>query len=662
MQSTLVASSKAWRSRSHIGYCGVRHFACSWQVGQTTSSFQHFEIMDELDRALCDEASFHDTALKNPFVHSIHISPARRVQLWLFAVFVFPFRLILMLTFLFLTLFFGELATRRMDFSKPMTGFRKHILLPAFIFCGRMLFYSGGFIWVGHKGRRASCEEAPILVLAPHSSFYDSLVFLSLGMPSVVGKTETALSPIGSFIKMTQPILVNRDDPSSRQNTLAEIRHRALSNGMWPQVLIFPEGTCTNRSCLINYKQGAFTVGCPVQPAILRWGYAVDSITWTWDGPGILELLWLTALQPYITLEIEFLPVYIPNEVEKEDPQLYAKNVRAVMAKAANLPTTELSFDDCHRIRKAIQFNLPMACHINEYGKLTKYLFREPRSEGQIPTSQVAYVTERLLSMAQAAREWHATTMVAGCSEALTPSKLAYIFLPSGCEATRDTPRDKVTLLRKVVATLPKASNGHPDIRILVIHLCFLMFSSSPSVAMQLAFQVFDTTTTNCASTAVPIGDGDCDGTDNFASRSISADDAVCLLTASYHLSTEEATALLPSGGTKEGSHHPDVITPDYLAQAMSSHHPKLVSIYEDYKNELIRLRGQSERAISETSSTSNSICSLYSSSTEEVDFKPGHRREASNTSVASSTVSLEQAAETDLRNRVATPLTNRDL
>ncbi|EUB54996.1 Lysophosphatidylcholine acyltransferase [Echinococcus granulosus] len=553
--------------------------------------------MDELDRALCDETSFHDTALKNPFVHSIHISPARRVQLWLFAVFVFPFRLIFMLTFLFLTLFFGELATRRMDFSKPMAGFRKHILLPAFIFCGRMLFYSGGFIWVGHKGRRASCEEAPILVLAPHSSFYDSLVFLSLGMPSVVGKTETALSPIGSFIKMTQPILVNRDDPSSRQNTLAEIRHRALSNGMWPQVLIFPEGTCTNRSCLINYKQGAWN---------LCHGFAANL--------------------------------------------------------AANLPTTELSFDDCHRIRKAIQFNLPMACHINEYGKLTKYLFREPRSEGQISTSQVAYVTERLLSMAQAAREWYATTMVAGCSEALTPSKLAYIFLPSGCEATRDTPRDKVTLLRKVVATLPKASNGHPDIRILVVHLCFLMFSSSPSVAMQLAFQVFDTTTTNCASTAVPIGDGGCDGTDNFASRSISADDAVRLLTASYHLSTEEVTALLPSGGTKEGSHHPDVITPDYLAQAMSSHHPKLVSIYEDYKNELIRLRGQSERAISETSSTSNSICSLYSSSTEEVDFKPGHRREASNTSVASSTVSLEQAAETDLRNRVATPLTNRDL
>ena len=216
--------------------------------------------MEELDKLNCDEAFLKSASSKNPFVHSIHVSPARCFQMWLFAFFIFPFRFFFMLVFLALTLLFGTLATRRMDFSKPMSGWRKNVLLPAFIICGRMLFFSGGFLWVRHKGRRADCSEAPILVLAPHSSFYDSLVFLSLGMPSVVGKTETALSPIGSFIKMTQPILVNRDDPLSRQNTLEEIRRRALSGGQWPQILIFPEGTCTNRSCLINFKQGLLHV------------------------------------------------------------------------------------------------------------------------------------------------------------------------------------------------------------------------------------------------------------------------------------------------------------------------------------------------------------------------------------------------------------------
>lgn len=46
-----------------------------------------------------------------------------------------------------------------------------------------------------------------------------------------------------------------------------------------------------------------------------------------------LKLLWLTLTQPYSYCEIEFLPVYVPNEEEKRDPKLFANNVRAVMAK-----------------------------------------------------------------------------------------------------------------------------------------------------------------------------------------------------------------------------------------------------------------------------------------------------------------------------------------
>ncbi|VUZ43024.1 unnamed protein product [Hymenolepis diminuta] len=600
--------------------------------------------MEKLDIISFDHISADPTFSKNPFVHSIHISRLRRIQLYLFAVFVFPLRLFFVLLFFFLTLLVGEIATRGVDYSKPFCHLRQRFLLPIFIFCGRALFFSGGFIWIGQYGRRASCFEAPILVLAPHSSFYDALVFLALGMPSVVGKVETAASPIGSFIKMTQPILVNREDPTSRQNTLAEIKRRTQSVPEWPQILIFPEGTCTNRSCLINYKQGAFTVGCPVQPVILRWGYGIDSITWTWDGPGVLELLFLTALQPYTTLEIEFLPVYTPNEAEKDDPQLYAKNVRAVMAKAANLPTTELSFDDCHRIRKAVQFNIPMACHINEYGRLTKYLFREPRPEGHFSSANVSHVSDRILSMANAAREWYSAL---NC-EPLKPSKLAQIFLyPSG-EISSDVLVTQVAVLKKVVDTLPKSPNGQPDIRILVVHLSFLMFSSSPSVAMQLAFQAFEEIPTE---ESINGNSGD-DATETFTSRVISPADAVRILTAAYHISPGDAAALLPSS-TVMGTGDSETITPTYLAQALSKHHPKLVASYEDYKSELNRLRGQPDRCFSEVSSSSNSICSLYSlENNEEIStVQLGRKRDASN---ASSTDSFEEKnpLENDLRKR----------
>lgn len=50
--------------------------------------------------------------------------------------------------------------------------------------------------------------------------------------------------------------------------------------------MIFPEGTCTNRSCLITFKCGAFYPGVPVQPVCIRYPNKLDTVTWTWEGPG----------------------------------------------------------------------------------------------------------------------------------------------------------------------------------------------------------------------------------------------------------------------------------------------------------------------------------------------------------------------------------------
>lgn len=138
-------------------------------------------------------------------------------------------------------------------------------------------------------------------------------------------------------MNFTQPVYVWRDDPNSRQNTIKEIIDRARSAEDWPQVLIFPEGTCTNRSCLIGFKPGAFYPGVPIQPVCIRYPNKFDTVTWTWEGPGALKLLWLTLTQMQSYCEIEFLPVYQPSTEEKNDPRLFANNVRALMAKYVRL-------------------------------------------------------------------------------------------------------------------------------------------------------------------------------------------------------------------------------------------------------------------------------------------------------------------------------------
>lgn len=52
--------------------------------------------------------------------------------------------------------------------------------------------------------------------------------------------------------------MVQREDPNSRVNTVKEIQRRAATGGKWPQIIIFPEGTCTNQSTLISFKPGKF--------------------------------------------------------------------------------------------------------------------------------------------------------------------------------------------------------------------------------------------------------------------------------------------------------------------------------------------------------------------------------------------------------------------
>uniref|UniRef100_A0A8C9JGR7 Lysophosphatidylcholine acyltransferase 1 n=1 Tax=Panthera tigris altaica TaxID=74533 RepID=A0A8C9JGR7_PANTA len=205
----------------------------------------------------------------------------------------------------------------------------------------RAMWFAGGFHWLVVKGQRAPPSEAAILTLAPHSSYFDAIA-VTMTMSSIVMKAESRNIPIwGTLIKYIRPVFVSRSDQDSRRKTVEEIRRRAQSNGKWPQIMIFPEGTCTNRTCLITFKPGAFIPGVPVQPVVLRYPNKLDTITWTWQGPGALKILWLTLCQFHNRVEIEFLPVYSPSDEEKKDPALYASNVRRVMAEALGVSVTD---------------------------------------------------------------------------------------------------------------------------------------------------------------------------------------------------------------------------------------------------------------------------------------------------------------------------------
>ncbi|CAG5126925.1 unnamed protein product, partial [Candidula unifasciata] len=306
----------------------------------------------------------------NPFVHELKLTFLDKLQVAVMSVTVAPIRLIFVVLFLLMVWPIVALAVAfrsEEDRLKPVSGWRL-LLRPVVLFLCRAVFFAGGFYWVTVKGKQASSKEAPILLVAPHSSFFDALPVVFLGLTSLVAKASThQILLFGTLIEFSQPVLVKREDPNSRINTIKEIQRRGQAQGQWPQIIIFPEGTCTNRSCLISFKQGAFYPGVPVQPVCVRYPNRLDTITWTWDGPGAFTQLWLTLCQFYNRCEIEYLPVYSPNEAEKADPKLFANNVRDAMARCLQCPVTDHTYDD---LRPARTSTKPVLAKLKELENL----------------------------------------------------------------------------------------------------------------------------------------------------------------------------------------------------------------------------------------------------------------------------------------------------
>ncbi|XP_039266198.2 lysophosphatidylcholine acyltransferase 2-like isoform X2 [Styela clava] len=313
----------------------------------------------------------------NPFIHDLQLSMKDKLQILVMSFTLAPIRLFLIFILLIFAWLIAFISTLGLDIDskKPVRSWRRFLFQLVTIF-GRMQFFCMGFLWVNIKGERASHKEARVIVAAPHASFFDALLwFCTLPLPSCLSRAENKQAPIiGTLLKTLQPVLVVRHDPDSRKKTIQEIHRRASSQNEWPQIIVFPEGTCTNGKALITFKAGAFIPGVPVQPVLIRYPNYLDTFTWTMNGPGGLTLLWYSLCQFYIRFQVEFLPVYTPSDEEIDDPKLYAENVRFLMAQALNVPCTEHTFEDCRLMSQAKSKDLPMEAGLVEFSKLSKKL------------------------------------------------------------------------------------------------------------------------------------------------------------------------------------------------------------------------------------------------------------------------------------------------
>ncbi|KAK4274765.1 hypothetical protein QN277_017944 [Acacia crassicarpa] len=227
----------------------------------------------------------------------------------------------------------------------------------------RLILFVLGFYWISEsyraphtdekrpteKGKSQSEETGrPGVIISNHISYLDILYHMSSSFPSFVAKASVAKLPlVGLISKCLGCVYARRDSKSSDSTGVSGVvteRIQEAHHDKAPLMLLFPESTTTNGDFLLPFKTGGFLARAPVIPVILKYPYQRFSPAWE-SMSGTRHIFFLLC-QFVNYMEVTRLPVYYPSQLEKDDPRLYANNVRNLMANEGNLKLSDIGLDE----------------------------------------------------------------------------------------------------------------------------------------------------------------------------------------------------------------------------------------------------------------------------------------------------------------------------
>ncbi|XP_028552621.1 lysophospholipid acyltransferase LPEAT1 isoform X2 [Dendrobium catenatum] len=299
----------------------------------------------------------------------------------------------------FCTLFLAPNRNDEQEDYAHMTGWRRDVVVRCGRFLSRAMLFNFGFYWIEETRLYLSEVEKPLnkhilkgnevtqcfsskerslallaqitrlqypiikdehseqtdefkragVIVSNHVSYLDILYHMSSSFPSFVAKRSVAKLPlVGIISKCLGCVFVQRESKASDfmgvSGVVTKRIQEAHQNNQAPMMLLFPEGTTTNGDYLLPFKTGAFLAKVPVLPVILRYPY--QRFSPAWDSISGLRHVFLLLCQFINYIEVTRLPVYYPSDQEREDPKLYASNVRKLMASEGNLILSDVGLPE----------------------------------------------------------------------------------------------------------------------------------------------------------------------------------------------------------------------------------------------------------------------------------------------------------------------------
>ncbi|PIN03176.1 putative phosphate acyltransferase, contains PlsC domain [Handroanthus impetiginosus] len=312
---------------------------------------------------------------------------SEKLLLGLALVFLVPIRVVAGMTLLVIyyvicracTAFLAPNREDEQEDYAHMEGWRRAVIVQSGRLASRVMLFIFGFYWIKETSKDDEVEgllnnetasrdlsedlERAGAIISNHVSYLDILYHMSSSFPSFVAKRSVAKLPlVGLISKCLGCVYVQRESKSPDikgvSGVVNERIREAHQNKAAPKMMLFPEGTTTNGDYLLPFKSGAFLAKAPVLPIILRYPYCRFSPAW--DSISGVRHVILLLCQFINYIEVTRLPVYHPSEQEKEEPKLYAENVRKLMANEGNLILSDIGLAEKRVYHAALNGNISM--------------------------------------------------------------------------------------------------------------------------------------------------------------------------------------------------------------------------------------------------------------------------------------------------------------
>jgi 1-acyl-sn-glycerol-3-phosphate acyltransferase len=243
------------------------------------------------------------------------------------ALFIAPLRLIFMVAAVVIT-------TTLASFLKPKAALKVASI------AGQVVWRAAGVRSVRFIGATALPREAP-LVVVNHISWIDFMIMGATTQFAFVMSESVSNAPVvgKGFVKLARhvdSIVLDRGSEDSRIAAKMKIGEKLKNmmtskSGHQERLLIFPEGTLTNGSCIVPFKLGAFEPLVPVQPLRLEYSNPHYSICDLGTVQGIAFMLCLSGTDVTCTWG----PVVSPSA--DDTPQSLAEKARSALVKGSDM-------------------------------------------------------------------------------------------------------------------------------------------------------------------------------------------------------------------------------------------------------------------------------------------------------------------------------------